>query len=161
MNTKQLWTALTLNPKTNFYFDGIFSIDTLKEIKEKPDLIICNTDPSDQPGEHWVLFFFNENSVDFYDSLGRDITYYGSEFINFIKNYTSNFEQCLRRTQPLESDLCGYYCLYYAFAKCNGFSMEKIIDNMLSKDNVTEFVNKMFFICNSSQCNLLQYCSSC
>ena len=96
MNTKQLWTALTLNPKTNFYFDGIFSIDTLKEIKEKPDLIICNTDPSDQPGEHWVLFFFNENSVDFYDSLGRDITYYGSEFINFIKNYTSNFEQCLR-----------------------------------------------------------------
>ena len=63
MNTKQLWTALTLNPKTNFYFDGIFSIDTLKEIKEKPDLIICNTDPSNQPGEHWVLFFFNENSV--------------------------------------------------------------------------------------------------
>ena len=105
MNTKQLWSALTLNPKTNFYFDGIFSIDTLQEIKEKPDLIICNTAPSDQPGEHWILFFFNEKSVDFYDSLGRDITYYGSEFINFIKIYTSNFEQCLRRTQPLETDL--------------------------------------------------------
>ena len=105
MNTKQLWTALTLNPKTNFYFNGIFSIDTLKEIKEKPDLFICNTDPSDQPGEHWVLFFFNENSVDFYDSLGCDITYYGSKFINFIKNYTFNFEQCLRRMQPVESDL--------------------------------------------------------
>ena len=30
MNTKQLWIALTLNPKTNFYFDGIFSIDTLR-----------------------------------------------------------------------------------------------------------------------------------
>ena len=117
MNTKQLWTALTLNPKTNFYFDGIFSIDTLKEIKEKPDLIICNTDPSDQPGEHTVLFFFNENSVDFYDSLGRDITYYGSEFINFIKNYTSHFEQCLRRMQPLESDLCGLdepFCQSYS-----------------------------------------------
>ena len=99
----------------------------MKEIKEKPDLIICNTDPSDQPGEYWVLFFFNENSVDFYDSLGCDITYYGSEFINFIKNYTSNFEQCLRRTQPVESDLCGHYCLYYAFAKCNGFSMEKLL----------------------------------
>ena len=86
MNTKQLWIALTLNPKTNFYFDGIFSIDTLKDIKEKPSLIICNTDPSDEPGKHWVLFFFSEDSVDFYDSLGRDITYYGSEFIDFIKN---------------------------------------------------------------------------
>ena len=92
MNTKQLWIALTLNPKTNSYFDGIFSIDTLKDIKEKPSLIICNTDPSDEPGKHWVLFFFNKDSVDFYDSLGRDITYYGSEFIDFIKNFTSNFE---------------------------------------------------------------------
>ena len=31
MNTKQLWTALILNPVTNNNFDGIFSIDTLKE----------------------------------------------------------------------------------------------------------------------------------
>ena len=46
MNTKQLWNALCLNPVTNQYFDGIYSADTLKEIREKPDLIICNTDPS-------------------------------------------------------------------------------------------------------------------
>ena len=65
MNTKQLWNALTLNPSTDSYFDGIFSIDTLNEIEEKPDLIICNTDPSYQSGEHWVLFFFDGNSVDF------------------------------------------------------------------------------------------------
>ena len=161
MNTKQLWIALTLNPKSNFYFDGIFSIDTLKDIKEKPSLIICNTDPSDEPGKHWVLYFFNEDSVDFYDSLVRDITYYGSEFIDFIKNFTSNFEQYLRRTQPIKSDLCGQYCLYYAFAKCNGLSMEKIINNMLSKDDDVKFVNKMFFICDSSQCPLLQYCNLC
>ena len=46
MNTKQLWNALILNPVTNKYSDGIFSIDTLQDIKEKPTLIICNTDPS-------------------------------------------------------------------------------------------------------------------
>ena len=43
MNTKQLWNALCLNPVTNKYFDGIYSSDILKEIKERPDLIICNT----------------------------------------------------------------------------------------------------------------------
>ena len=75
MNTKQLWNALCLNPLTNNYFDGIYSSDTLKEIEGKPNLIICNTDPSTKPGEHWVLFFFNEISVDFFDSLGRDIKY--------------------------------------------------------------------------------------
>ena len=57
MNTKQLWCALTMNHYTNPYFDGIYSIDALKNIKDKPELIICNTDPSDKPGEHWVLFF--------------------------------------------------------------------------------------------------------
>ena len=77
---------------TNPYFDGIYSIDTLIYIKEKPQLIICNTEASDQSGEHWVLFFFDENSVDFYDSLGKDITEYGPRFITFIKNYTNNFK---------------------------------------------------------------------
>ena len=107
MNTKQLWNALCLNPITNKYFDGIFSSDTLREITVKPVLIICNTDPSNKPGEHWVLFFFRENSVDFFDSLGRDIKYYGSIFTDFISSFVDNYKQCIKRMQPIESDLCG------------------------------------------------------
>ena len=96
MNTKQLWNALILNPVTNKYFDGIFSIDTLQDTKEKPTLIICNTDPSYKPGEHWILFFFYDNSVDFFDSLGRDITYYGSEFIDFVKNFANDYKYTVK-----------------------------------------------------------------
>ena len=117
MNTKQLWNALCLNPIITKYFDGIYFSDTLNEIKEKPDLIICNTDPSNKPGEHWVLFFFHENSVDFFDSLGRDNKYYGSVFLDFIVNFVTNYKQCVKRTQLVNSDLCGQYCLYYAYAK--------------------------------------------
>ena len=102
MNTKQLWNALCLNPITNKYFDGVYSSDTLKEIKEKPNLIICNTDPSNKPGEHWVLFFFSENSVDFFDSLGRDIKYNGSVFLNFIANFANNYKQCDKERNPLK-----------------------------------------------------------
>ena len=98
MNTKQLWNALILNPVTNKYFDGIFSIDTLQDIKEKPTLIICNTDPSYKPGEHWILFFFYDKSVDFFDSLGRDITYYGSEFIDFVKNFANDYKYTVKQT---------------------------------------------------------------
>ena len=87
MNTKQLWNALTLNPVTNNNFDGI---------KEKPTLIVCNTDPSDKAGEHWVLFFFHDNTVDFYDSLTHDIAYYGSEFIYFVKRFANNFKHTVR-----------------------------------------------------------------
>ena len=65
MNTKQLWNALCLNAVTNKYFDGIYSSDTLKEIVDKPNLIICNTDPSNKSGEHWVLFFFRDRVLIF------------------------------------------------------------------------------------------------
>ena len=129
MNTKQLWNALTLNPVTNNYFDGIYSIDTLKDIKEKPTLIVYNTDPSDKAGEHWILFFFHDDTVDFYDSLGHEITYYGSEFIDFIKKFANNFQYTVRRTQPIKTDVCGHYCLYYSFKKCKGYSMQDIINN--------------------------------
>ena len=161
MNTKQLWNALCLNPVTNNYFDGIYSSDTLKEIVEKPQLIICNTDPSNKPGEHWVLFFFDENSVDFFDSLGRDIKYYGSIFLDFITNFSNDYKQCLKRTQPIKSDLCGHYCLYYAFAKCNGLSMEEIVRNIPDYEYVVEFVNKHYYICPKYECGLLQCCNFC
>ena len=161
MNTKQLWNALSLNPLTNNYFDGIYLSDTLNEIREKPNLIICNTDPSNKPGEHWVLFFFNENSVDFFDSLGRDIKYYGSIFFDFIANFAYDYKQCLTRTQPIDSDLCGQYCLYYTFAKCNGLSMDKIIYNIPNYKYVVEFVNRHYYICPKYECSLIQSCNFC
>ena len=53
-----------------------------------------------------------------------------SIFLDFIANFAYDYKQCIARTRPIKSDLCGQYCLYYAFAKCNGLSMEDIIDNM-------------------------------
>ena len=138
MNTKQLWCALTMNYYTNPHFNGIYSIDTLQNIKEKPELIICNTDPSDKPGEDWVLFFFdNDGSVDFYNSLGRDINFYGSEFLDFVMKFTTkNLKQCMVRTQPINSSLCSQYCLYYALAKCLSYSMKKIVRSMISSEDI-------------------------
>ena len=94
MNTKQLWNALINNKVTEPFFDGIFPRDMLTIIENKPQLIICNTDPSFKKGEHWILFFFDKNFVEFYDPLGKSINSYGKEFselinlqmnINFVK----------------------------------------------------------------------------
>ena len=161
MNAKQLWNVLCLNADTNKYFDGIYSSDTLKEIVDKPDLIICNTDPSNKPGEHWVLFFFRDSSVDFFDLLGRDIKYYGSVFLDFIANFVDNYKQCIKRMQPIQSDLCGQYCLYYPFAACNGFPMEEIVHTTPNYEYVVNFVNKNYYICPKYECCLLQCCNLC
>ena len=56
LNTKDIWQALTSNNVTEPFFDGVFPLDGLKSIKHKPEPI-CNTDPSDKPGRHWLLFF--------------------------------------------------------------------------------------------------------
>ena len=158
MNTKQLWTSLNLNEITNSYFDGIYSIDTLKYIEKKLQLIICNTDPSHKPGKHWVFFFFGENSADFFDSLGTDISFYGTEFISFIEKFSKNFKQCIGRLQPNNTSVCGFYCLFYAYHKCLGKNMESILYNMNDCKKVLNVVKDKFYISCTNECKLLQKC---
>ena len=159
MNTKQLWTALTLNSKTNNFFDGIFSYDTLVNIKLKPTLLICNTDPSYKPGKHWVLFFFKKNEVDFYDSMGKDISFYGTEFLSLVEKFGLKYNMCNIRTQPVNTSLCGVYCLYYAYLKCSkDYEMETIVNKMTNPDYVLKVVEEQFFNSPFYDCNMLQTC---
>ena len=39
--------------------------------------------------------------------------------------------------------------------------MQEIILDISNNDDVVDFVNKMFYICESLQCSLLQYCNQC
>lgn len=162
MNTKQLWTALTYNSHTNSIFDGVYSKDRLKDIKEKPALIICNTDDSDQPGEHWVLFYFVEpHCVEFFDSLGRDISFYGKSFVEFVQKFADVTKQCNKRTQPRNTSLCGEYCLYYIAMRCKGKSMEEIVSLMPTVEELLCEVENFFYIIPRHVTCLLQNCIEC
>ena len=48
MNTEEIDRILRRHVRD---FDGVFSADTLSE---KPRLLVCNTDASDKPGQHWI-----------------------------------------------------------------------------------------------------------
>lgn len=162
MNTKQLYLALLRNDVTSLQFDGIYAKDMLTEITSRPKLIICNTHPSHKPGEHWLLFYFNEDdSVDFYDSLGKPLQSYGEKILQFAKTFAESFIESKDRTQPLNSSLCGHYCLYYAYYKCKGYSMDDILSRMESPDHVLSSVKRLYNICTSSDCKLLQKCVAC
>jgi len=39
-------------------FDGVFSSDSLPP---KPRLLVCNTDPSHMPGEHWIAIYVDDD----------------------------------------------------------------------------------------------------
>ena len=53
---------------------GVFSSDRLPT---KPRLLVCNTDPSDESGEHWIAIYVDDDGhyAEYFDSLGRARTY--------------------------------------------------------------------------------------
>jgi len=51
-------------------FDGVFAADRLPN---DPCLLVCNTDPSHNPGKHWVAIYVEEEGRygEYFDSFGR------------------------------------------------------------------------------------------
>ena len=161
MNTLQLNHVLTSNPVTKKYFNGVYPKDTLELIENKPSLIICNTDTSEGEGKHWILIHFNNNEVEFFDSLGKNPLDYGVEFFNFMKKYASECNFTSIRVQPRNSDLCGQYCVFFAHKRCQGYNMKYILNNLPSPHVIklfSEIYLKNFTKNENMKC---QECTTC
>ena len=104
MNTQQIERFLRQRLPD---FNGVFSIDTLPE---HPRLLVCNTDPSNEPGRHWVAICVRDGRGEFFDSFGRAPNAIFERYLN---------RHCLywifndRRFQSIVSRFCGHYCIYY------------------------------------------------
>ena len=147
MNGLQLWHALSMNASTRPSFDGVFASDTLRTLQHQPKLIICNTDPSYKPGEHWLLFYVTDNgTVEMFDSLGKDITDYSQDIVHFTERFGQVSKVLTQRVQPLNSALCGQYCLYFAYLRCKGLSMESIATDMPSATFIQSYVTYLYDI---------------
>ena len=79
MNTLQLKRALEHNPSTKKIFGGVFAADELpKTFDTFPYGFVANTDPSTEPGTHWVAFYFpSRDKGEFFDSYGYPPEHYG------------------------------------------------------------------------------------
>lgn len=153
MNTLQLYSALKSQPVTKPYFSGIYSYDTILLIKKKPKLILCNTDPSYMKGEHWVLFYFcRNNTVEFFDPLGKSLKFYGNNFVKFIMKFVKYYCSIKKGVQPIKSSSCGKYCLYYAFLRCKGYKMGNIVRTIPNVSIVSKCVKNKFNICFTENC---------
>ena len=138
LNTLQSTLALSKYPQTANQFIGVFARDELSLLINKfPALIIANTDPSTKSGTHWILFYFDKNgNVEYFDSLGKSLFHYHKDFLKFIKSNCNYYSRVVnKRIQPVNTTLCGHYCLYYAYSRCvEKINKEHIINNMPSKD---------------------------
>jgi len=103
-------------------FDGVFSADTLPE---KPHLLVVNTDPAHEPGEHWVCICVNDDGYgEYFDLLGQPPTDTIQRYLNrCCLSWTFN----TRQLQSVISRFCEHYCIYYCLLKSRGVDMPKIV----------------------------------
>ena len=68
---------------------------------------IINTQPSNTPGEHWIMIAKFHHELYFADSFGLSINNYP-----FLKQ---NYSQMVRTRLQDHPSVCGFYTIYAAF----------------------------------------------
>lgn len=137
MDEIELTRILMANEVTSPYFCGVVAHDQLNLMPTpKTGFFVCNTDDSEGPGKHWVVFAWTEpkNPVEFFDSLAKPPDLYHKDFVNFLINKGPNYTYSVKRIQAQGSIVCGEYCVFYAYHRCQGYSMLEILNYFSDKD---------------------------
>ena len=93
-------------PLLRYRYIGSFPSDFIPNLP-KDTFAIINTQPSNTPGEHWILIAKFPHELYFADSLGLSINNY-----TFLKQ---NYSQRLRIGLQDHPSVCGFYNIYAAF----------------------------------------------
>jgi len=109
-------------PQTAF---AVYAADELKWPHSHQNVaIIQNTKPRGQQGEHYLLWLSNKSGpIEFFDSLGRPITYYQDLKIPNGRLVEANHKQL----QSDKSSNCSLFCLYVMKNRLQNRKMESIM----------------------------------
>ena len=102
---------------TKKIFGGVFAADEVPQIIDTfPYGFVANTDPSTEPGTHWVAFYFpSREKGEFFDSYGHSPEHYGFKSYN-IEIWNQH------KLQSSWSNVCGHYCIFYLYHKSRGIA---------------------------------------
>ena len=142
MNTEELLCAIKDNLCLSSVAKNVYSADTLPTtLTLFPSAITCNTDPSHLPGKYWIVFWFkNPIHSECFDSLGYLPQYYSPNFDQFVRHQT---KFCVYNNVPIQSkntDVCGYYVLYFLLMKCTNTSLYDIVYTLKKCSNPDQYV---------------------
>ena len=113
MDSNEINTIVRQIGITNFL--GVFAVNELILIPPKTEgILIFNTEPAQENGQHWIAICINKTNVFYYDSLNSDF---------YLSEHLVHFFQQIRKTvflndvqiQTDKSDNCGVHCLVFCF----------------------------------------------
>ena len=155
MFSSQIATALRSDPYVSQYFDGVFPCDKLPQTIQYPCAVVANTDPSNEQGEHWVAFHFdNEGNGEYFDSYGRPPE--NNSLFAFLVNNSVTCKCNSVPVQGLNSEVCGQYCISFLAQRARGVSMDNVVKTFRGKyqgehdTSVARLVNRVYNIAKSS-----------
>jgi len=113
-------------------FDGVFSIDTLPDDAR---LLVCNTDPFNKPGRHWIAIYIRDGRREFFDSFGRRPNI---DFELYMNRHCVSWNFNDRQLQSIISKFCGHYCIYFCIRRGSGIDMRKIVRSFTSDTGLND-----------------------
>ena len=143
LDTIQLHNAL----KNFKCFKGIFPVDEIPLIHERPAGMIVNTDKADKPGEHWIALMLLPNGRgEVFDSLAsNNIDIYNYMKLACPQGFTTNNFIA----QNDWSTVCGNYASFFLILRCMNISFETIINvfsqDTLSNDNLISAITEPLY----------------
>lgn len=130
MNSHQIQNVLNyLLPEQ---FGGVYPADKLPSNgsnNNKSRCFVANTHNHDEPGEHWVAFYFPlRGTSEYFDSYG--LPPWKDYFDLFLGE---RYVMSAKPLQSLSSSACGQYCILFLTLRSRGLSMRSILQ-MFSSD---------------------------
>lgn len=125
------YSIFVQHPCTRPLFRGTFARNEIAREKPLPGIYIVNTDPREETGEHWTLFFISSNrEITYFDSLGTVPLH--AEMYDFIGE-ADHFFFNKKRLQAANTTTCGLYCIYVGARLACGHAMSDITAKFSSK----------------------------
>ena len=105
-------------------FDGVFACNRLLT---KPRLMVCNTDISDKPDEHWIAICVDDNGRygEYFDPLGRAPL---SVFERYMNEHCHDWIYNRKQLQSVASRFCRHYCICFCIARSRDVNMCRFTD---------------------------------
>ena len=145
MNTIEIEKAICQDPSAEAIFAGVYAQDQLPNTVQYPCAMVWNTDPADQPGEHWVAVYFNDRGTgEYFDSYGLAPP---PKFKRYMQKHSVQWSWNTSQLQDLWTSACGHFCVFYTIYRCQGLPMNAIVNHLIDIDQndhyVMEFVSAL------------------
>ena len=141
LNNAQLDYLARDDPQLKPVFYGTVACDRLPKTprKKKPQGYIVNTDPHDQPGQHWLAMWTDQNVCEVMDSYALPLERYeqAAPLREWIVQHWKYVVTNGKSLQAIYSKSCGDYALLYLKAKARGRTLQEFSNEFSDVDCVS------------------------